>query len=141
MATIAYNGKGNPSGAQSQTLVNHTNSSGGVERVIISYIRTHSSTSVNGYFNIKWGNASDLVDLQVTYHVSSGKNLAAGPYGYNNATYNIAQNYQGHTGGGGGDTGNLPTELYIANGEKFMLTSYGESHVKGYSILVIPEGS
>lgn len=141
MALTAYNGKGNPSGAQSQTLVNHTNSSGGVERVIISFIRTYSNTAVNGYFNIKWGNASDLIDLKVIHHISSGKNLAAGPYGYNTDTYNIAQNYQGHSGGGGGDEGNLPTELYIADGEKFMLTSYGESHVKGYSILVIPEGS
>ena len=141
MATIAYNGKSNTSGAQTQTLVNHTNTSGGVERVIISFIRTHSHSAVNGYFNIKWGNASDLIDLKVIHHISSGKNLAAGPYGYNTDTYNIAQNYQGHTGGGGGDEGNLPTELYIADGEKFMLTSYGESHVKGYSILVIPEGS
>ena len=141
MALTAYNGKGNPSGAQSQTLVNHTNSSGGVERVIISFIRTYSNTAVNGYFNIKWGNASDLIDLKVIHHISSGKNLAAGPYGYNTDTYNIAQNYQGHSGGGGGDEGNLPTEIYIADGEKFMLTSYGESHVKGYSILVIPEGS
>tara|TARA_E500000331_G_scaffold86704_1_gene82321 strand:+ start:114 stop:539 length:426 start_codon:yes stop_codon:yes gene_type:complete len=141
MATIAYNGKSNTSGAQTQTLVNHTNTSGGVERVIISFIRTHSHSAVNGYFNIKWGNASDLIDLKVIHHISSGKNLAAGPYGYNTDTYNIAQNYQGHSGGGGGDEGNLPTELYIADGEKFMLTSYGESHVKGYSILVIPEGS
>ena len=141
MATIAYNGKGNPSGAQSQTLVNHTNSSGGVERVIISFIRTHSNTTVNGYFNIKWGNASDLIDLQVTYHISSGKNFAGGATGYNTAVYQNAGNYMGHTGGGGGVTGNLPTELYIADGEKFMLTSYGQSHMKGYSILVIPEGS
>ena len=141
MALTAYNGKSNTGGSQIQTLVNHTNSSGGVERVIISFIRTYSNTAVNGYFNIKWGNASDLIDLKVIHHISSGKNLAAGPYGYNTDTYNIAQNYQGHSGGGGGDEGNLPTELYIADGEKFMLTSYGESHVKGYSILVIPEGS
>ena len=141
MALTAYNGKGNPSGAQSQTLVNHTNSSGGVERVIISFIRTYSNTSVNGYFNIKWGNASDLIDLKVIHHISSGKNLAAGPYGYNTDTYNIAQNYQGHSGGGGGDEGNLPTEIYIANGEKFMLTCYDNAHVKGYSIVVIPESN
>ena len=141
MAITAYNGKSNTSGAQSQTLVNHTNSSGGVERVIISFIRTSPDSVVNGYFNIKWGNASDLIDLQVTYHISSGKNLAAGPYGYNNDTYNIAQNYQGHSGGGGGDNGNLPTEVYIANGEKFVLTCYGAGHVRGYSIVVIPEGN
>ena len=141
MATIAYNGKGNPSGAQSQTLVNHTNSSGGVERIIISFIRTHDSSPVNGYFNVKWGNASDLIDLQVTYHVASGKNTALGATGYNTAVYQNSGNYMGHTGGGGGENGNLPTELYIADGEKFMLTSYGSSHMKAYSILVIPEGS
>ena len=141
MATIAYNGKSDSSGAQTQTLVNHTNSSGGVERVIISFIRTHSNTTVNGYFNIKWGNASDLIDLQVTYHVASGKNAALGATAYNSAVYQNTGNYMGHTGGGGGDTGNLPTELYIANGEKFMLTSYNPDHVKGYSILVISEGS
>ncbi len=141
MALTAYNGKSSSSGGQSQTLIDHTNSSGGVERIIISFIRTSPDSAVNGYFNIKWGNASDLVDMKVTYHISSGKNLAAGPYGYNNNTYNIAQNYQGHSGGGGGDNGNLPTEVYIANGEKFVLTCYGASHVRGYSILVIPEGS
>ena len=141
MATIAYNGKSNTSGAQTQTLVNHTNTSGGVERVIISFIRTHDHTPTNGYFNIKWGNASDLIDLQVTYHISSGKNFAGGATGYNTAVYQNAGNYMGHTGGGGGDNGNLPTELYIADGEKFMLTCYDNAHVKGYSILVIPEGS
>lgn len=141
MALIAYNGKSNISGAQTQTLVNHTNTSGGVERVIISFIRTHDHTPTNGYFNIKWGNASDLIDLQVTYHISSGKNFAGGATGYNTAVYQNAGNYMGHTGGGGGDNGNLPTELYIADGEKFMLTCYDNAHVKGYSILVIPEGS
>ena len=141
MALTAYNGKSNPSGVDNQTLVNHTNSSGGVERIIISFIRTHDSTPVNGYFNIKWGNASDLVDLQINYHVSSGKNYAGGATGYNTAVYQNTGNYMGHTGGGGGTTGNLPTELYIANGEKFMLTSYGSNHMKGYSILVIPEGT
>ena len=141
MALTAYNGKSNTGGSQIQTLVNHTNSSGGVERVIISFIRTHDSSPANGYFNIQWGNASDLIDLQVTYHISSGKNPALGATGYNTAVYQNAGNYMGHTGGGGGVTGNLPTELYIANGEKFMLTSYGESHVKGYSIVVIPESN
>ena len=141
MALTAYNGKGNPGGGQTQTLIDHTNTSGVVERVIISYIRTSPSQSQNGYMNIQWGNASDLIDLQVTYHISSGKNPALGATGYNTAVYQNAGNYMGHTGGGGGVTGNLPTELYIADGEKFMLTSYGQSHVKGYSILVIPEGS
>ena len=141
MATIAYNGKGNPGGAQTQTLINHTNSSGGVERVIISFIRTMSSTEVNGYFKIKWGNASDLIDLKIIYHTASGKNTALGATGYNTAVYQNSANYMGHTGGGGGDEGNLPTEIYIANGEKFMLTCYDPGHVKGYSIVVIPESN
>tara|TARA_B100001029_G_scaffold132266_1_gene111138 strand:+ start:2687 stop:3112 length:426 start_codon:yes stop_codon:yes gene_type:complete len=141
MALTAYNGKSDPSGVDNQTLVNHTNSSGGVERIIISFIRTHDHSPVNGYFNIKWGNASDLINIQVTYHISSGKNTALGATGYNTAVYQNSGNYMGHTGGGGGENGNLPTELYIADGEKFMLTSYGSSHMKAYSILVIPEGS
>tara|TARA_B100001113_G_C20993852_1_gene571773 strand:- start:368 stop:793 length:426 start_codon:yes stop_codon:yes gene_type:complete len=140
MALTAYNGKSSSGGGQTQTLIDHTNTSGGVERIIISFIRTSPSSAVNGYFNVKWGNAGNLVDMKVTYSIAVGKNLAAGPYGYNNATYNIAQNYQGHSGGGGGDNGNLPTEVYIANGEKFVLTCYGQTHVQGYSILVIPEG-
>ena len=141
MALTAYNGKSDPSGVDNQTLVNHTNSSGGVERIIISYIKTHDHTPANGYFTIKWGNASDLISIQINYHLASGKNFAGGATGYNTAVYQNAGNYMGHTGGGGGENGNLPTELYNANGEKFMLSSYGSSHMKAYSILVIPEGS
>ena len=36
MALTAYNGKSSSSGGQSQTLIDHTNSSGGVERIIIN---------------------------------------------------------------------------------------------------------
>jgi len=60
MTATVYNGKGNPSGAQTQNLINHTNNSGGVERVIISYIRTSPSTSQNGYMNISAAMLSHL---------------------------------------------------------------------------------
>tara|TARA_Y100001970_G_scaffold97854_1_gene123072 strand:- start:18 stop:443 length:426 start_codon:yes stop_codon:yes gene_type:complete len=141
MATIAYNGKCNPSGAQSQTLIDHTNSSGGVERVLISYIRTSPSTSVNGYMNVRWGNASDLIDVKVTESTAVGKNLAASAYNYSGDVYNPAQNYQGAGFAGGGTLSNCPTEVYIANGEKFELSCYGQNHILAYSILVIPESN
>jgi len=141
MALTAYNGKGNPSGAQSQQLINHTNNSGGVERVIISYIRTSPSQSQNGYMNIQWGNASDLVDVKVTESTAVGKNLAASPHNYSSVAYSPAQNFQGAGFAGGGTLSNCPTEVYIANGEKFILDTYGPNHVQAYSILVIPESN
>ena len=141
MALTAYKGKGNPGGAQTQTLIDHTNTSGVVQRVIISYIRTSPSTSVNGYMNIKWGNASDLIDVKVTESTAVGKNLAASPHNYSSVPYSPAQNFQGAGFAGGGNTSNCPTEVYIAEGEKFIITCYGPNHVLGYSILVITEGS
>ena len=72
----------NASSNQSGTLLNHQNTSGGNQRVIINYIRMAKQTSTNGYMNILFGPSGDLSDLKISYCTAFGKHVACSYVGY-----------------------------------------------------------
>ena len=141
MAATVYN-LNSVGGASSGTLLNHQNTSGGNQRVIINYMRLDNN-SANSYINIQFGSTSsgpnnNLCDCKVTYCQSFGKNAAYANQYYNSVAYD-GENWQGHSGAAGGEERNAPTEIMLANNEYFKITWTGSDCVKACNIVVIPE--
>ena len=137
MAVTAYNLKSTSS--SSGTLLNHQNTSGGVERVIINYIRTKDSSLANGYMNMQFGPSSDLINLQIAYSRAFGKNVAYIGEHTSSLVFQ-GQGWQGHSGVASNELTSAPTEIMLADQEYFKITWYGSYYIYGCNIVVIPEG-
>lgn len=128
----------NASSNQSGTLLNHQNTSGGNERVIINYIRMKKQTAVNGYMELLFGPTNDLCNLKITYCTAFGKHVACSYDMYNNNGHN-GHKFQSHSGSGANEELNAPTEIMLADQEYFQITWYGPNFIQGCNIVVIPE--
>tara|TARA_X000000368_G_scaffold128387_1_gene100920 strand:- start:297 stop:719 length:423 start_codon:yes stop_codon:yes gene_type:complete len=128
-------------GASSGTLLNHQNTSGGNQRVIINFIRLKNDAG-NAYIDIHFGSSSSgpngINDCKVAYCNSFGKNVAYATQLSNSQSFND-QNWQGHSGGTATTDRNAPTEIMLANNEYFKILWTGSDCVIASNIVVIPE--
>ena len=138
MAVTVYNRKSDSS--SSGTLINHQNTSGGAERVIINYLRLKDTTAQNGYIKFQFGPSSDLIDIQISWTTAFGKNVAYASQFYNSASYND-HHWQSNQGQGAGDINNAPTEIMLADQEYFKIYWQNKANlIEACNIVVIPEG-
>tara|TARA_B100000214_G_C23600430_1_gene460443 strand:+ start:119 stop:529 length:411 start_codon:yes stop_codon:yes gene_type:complete len=136
MAATVYNLKSDAS--QSGQLLSHQNTSGQVERVIISYVRMREQTSQNGYINIKFGPNNDLIDCKLITCSAFGKNV--GYIGDSQAGVS-GQNMQGYGNASADELINAPTEIFLADQEYFKIDWYGPNYVLACNIVVVAEGT
>ena len=141
MAATVYN-LNNVGGSSTGTLLNHQNTSGGNQRVIINYIKMDNNSS-NSYIQIHFGSTSSGPNnndcaCKVEFCTAFGKNVAYATQFYNSESYND-HHWQGHSGATGGEDRNAPTEIMIANNEYFKITWVGSNSVQACNIVVIPE--
>ena len=139
MAVTVYSLK-NTNNDSSGTLLDHQNTSGGVERVIINYIRM-KSVNPSPILTFHFGPSDALIEVDIQYVSAFGKNVAYATQMYQSLSHND-HNWQGTQGTTAGETHNAPTELMIADQEYFKITWEGNNNsplVKACNIVIIPE--
>tara|TARA_B100001996_G_scaffold346758_1_gene303888 strand:- start:145 stop:537 length:393 start_codon:yes stop_codon:yes gene_type:complete len=115
----------------------YTNNTGENVRIVINFLRTgHVSTCT-----MSWGGGASI---ELVPNCTMGRNLATLDIAEATGVNISITGVNAHTGHAGGFEG-APTELGLANGDTFSITSPGSTNsgadysVNIYNILVIPE--
>ena len=143
MAVTVYNLKSTSSA--SGWLLNHQNTSGAAERVIINYIKTTGGNVSAGLMQFYWGPSatdtlSDFLTIQVDAVNSFGKNIAY----VGNVSQSVmfqGQNLELGSVGWQSQNRSAPTEIMLADQEYFKIYWGSKANfITACNIVVIPEG-
>ena len=144
MTATIYNGRGPIGVTGDQTIVHHTNSSGGNERITINYVRFRDGSGGDRSAWFDWGDFSNSVGygtVEIRQVAAFGKyfgfaHTTGGSNGWGFGNYVMPR------GNGDTDRMDFPTDLFIANGDEFKFrVTYSDTNrwLEAYSIMVIPE--
>ena len=137
MAATVYNGNG---------TLQHTNSSGGNQRVLVYWLCAENNTNVaNHPTYISYGSLS-LPILNGTCRVHYGLNMAHSGYTSSNSNSQYGSNHMAFHGShdevepdGRQNEPPIPLEGYISDGQNFSITCNTPSQIKGWNVVVIDE--